>query len=125
MSAKFPDAYRTVVHVESSFPEKPFFSCSPSEMQVIDQADMGDMLRGGSVIPWMRFLVGEGNILESAPLKAASADANTVQVVCGDSTVNIDFFDETARRIGSDGIEMMYMGGLEEANSGRGWIPAL
>lgn len=111
-------------HRESPFPEKPFFSCSPSEMQVIDQAEMGEMLRGGSVVPWMRFLVGEGNILESEPVKATSADARTVQVVCSDATVKIDFFDETASRTGSDGVLMMYMGGLDEANAGRGWIPA-
>ncbi|MCH8102216.1 MAG: hypothetical protein IIB28_03555 [Chloroflexi bacterium] len=111
-------------YLESPFPEKPFFSCSPSELQVIDQAKMGEMLRGGSVVPWMRFLVGEGNILESEPVKATSADGRTVQVVCGDATVEIDFFDETARRTGSDGVLMMYMGGLDEANAGRGWIPA-
>ena len=119
MSAYLSDSYG-----ESPFPEKPFFSCSPSELQVIDQAKMGEMLRGGSVVPWMRFLVGEGNILESEPVKATRAGGRTVQVVCGDATVEIDFFDETARRTGSDGVLMMYMGGLDEANAGRGWIPA-
>ena len=47
-----------------------------------------------------------------------------MQVVCGDATVEIDFFDETARRTGSDGVAMMYMGGLNEGNDGRGWIAA-
>ncbi len=111
-------------YLDSPFPEKPCVSCSPSEMQVIDQADMGEMLRGGSVVPWMRFLVGEGNILESEPVNATSGDARTVQVVCSDATVKIDFFDETARRTGADGVTMMYLGGLNEANAGRGWIPA-
>ena len=119
MPAYLSDSYR-----ESPLPEKPFFSCSPSELQVIDQAKMGEMLRGGSVVPWMRFLVGKGNILESEPVKATCADGSTVQIVCRDGTVKIDFFDETARRTGSDGVPMMYMGGLDEANAGRGWIPA-
>ncbi len=117
-------AYLSNLERESPLPKKPFFSCSPSEMQIIDQADMGEMLRGGSVVPWMRFLVGEGNILESEPVKATSGDARTVEVVCSDATVMIDFFDETARRTGSDGVQMMYMGGLDDANAGRGWIPA-
>ena len=117
-------AYTSDSYSESPCPEKPFFSCSPSELQVIDQAKMGEMLRGGSVVPWMRFLVGEGNILESEPVKATGVGVRTVQVICGDATVEIDFFDETARRTGSDGVAMMYMGGLNEANAGRGWIAA-
>ena len=111
-------------YLELPFPEKPFFSCAPSEMQVIDQADMGEMLRGGSVVPWMRFLVGEGNILESEPVNATSSDARTVQIDCGAATVKIDFFDETAQRTGADGVKMIYMGGLSEANDAQGWIPA-
>ena len=51
-----------------------------------------------------------------------SGNVRRVQVDCGDDKVNIDFFDETAQRTDSNGEEMIYMGGLSEANDARGWI---
>jgi len=88
---------------------------------IVDQSDMGAMLKGGDLTPWATFVVGPQNILESAPLRASVTSNSLVSVECSDCTVEIDFDQETARRT-IDGRTFAYMADLTEANDGGGWI---
>jgi len=109
------------VSLETPFPARPFLSCTPEQMVIVDQSDMGAMLTGGEVVPWATFVVGPQNVLESAPLRAVVSSNSVVEVECSDCTVQIDFGQETARRV-IDGRTFAYMSDLTEANEGGGWI---
>ena len=109
------------ISLDTPFPARPFLSCSPEELVIVDQSDMGAMLTGGDLTPWATFVVGPQNILESAPLRAAVSSNSVVAVECSDCTVEINFEQETARRTVS-GRTFAYLSDLTEANDGRGWI---
>ena len=109
------------ISLDTPFPAHPFLSCSPDELVIIDQSDMGAMLTGGDLTPWAMFIVGPQKILDSAPLQADVSSNSVVLVECSDCTVEIDFEQETARRT-VDGRMFAYMLDLPEANDGGGWI---
>lgn len=108
---------------DDPFPARPFFSCSEDEFTVVDQADMAASLRGGRAGPWMTLRVGEGNVVDSPPERVVSHASGHVRLACRDAEVVIDFQDESARKTTAAGEEFVYMGGLDEANDGRGWLP--
>ena len=85
---------------------------------------MAALLRGGTVEPWMRFQVGENNVLESRPVRIVSQRNNVIELECADATLTIDFVESLARKAEPGGETYAYMGGLEDANSGLGWIRA-
>ncbi|NQW18479.1 MAG: hypothetical protein HQ478_13425 [Chloroflexi bacterium] len=109
------------VSFDTPFPTRPFLSCGPDELVIVDQSDMGAMLKGGDLTPWARFIVGPQNILESAPLQALVTSNSVVSVECTDCTIVIDFGQETARRT-AGGRNFAYMSDVSEANDGRGWM---
>ena len=109
------------ISLDTPFPARPFLSCSPEELVIVDQSDMGAMLTGGDLTPWATFVVGPQNILESAPLRAVVSSNSVVTVECSDCTVEIDFEQETARRT-VDGRTFAYMSDLTAANDDGGWI---
>jgi len=109
------------ISLDTPFPARPFLSCTPDELVIVDQSDMGAMLTGGDLTPWATVVVGPQNILESAPLRAVVSSNSVVSVECSDCTVVIDFEQETARRT-VGGETFVYMSDLTEANDGRGWI---
>ena len=109
------------ISLDTPFPARPFLSCSPDELVIVDQSDMGAMLTGGDLTPWATFVVGPQNILESAPLRAVVSSNGVVSVECSDCTVEIDFEQETARRT-VGGRTFAYLSDLSEANDGGGWI---
>ena len=108
---------------DEPFPTRPFFSCSEDEFAVADQAAMAASLRGARVEPWMIFRVGEGNIFDSPPVKVLEHSRGLVRVECSDAEVTIDFDDESARKATAQGDRFVYMGGLDQANDGLGWLP--
>ena len=110
--------------LNTPLPDRPYFSCEDSEFQVIDQADMAALLRGGTVVPWMKFQVGENNVLESRPVRIVSQLDNVIELECADATLTINFVESTARKAEPGGETYAYMGGLEDANAGLGWISA-
>ncbi len=109
---------------DAPFPQRPFFSCGTDEFLVIDRSDMGALLRGGEVTPWMRLEVGPGNVLEATPRSVVEHSGTSVVVDCEDGVLELDFYDETARKTTANGDRVVYLGGLDEANDGKGWIPA-
>ena len=109
------------ISLDTPFPARPFLFCSPDELVIIDQSDMGAMLMGGDLIPWATFIVAPQNILGSAPLHAVVSSNSAISVECSDCTVEIDFEQETARRT-VDGRMFAYMSDLAEANDAGGWI---
>ena len=88
----------------------------------MNAADVQRNLLGGTVIPVISFSVAAGNIFETRPLKAVKQEGLIVCVVCeNDVTVLLDFDAESARKQTKDG-EFMYLGGIDEGDSGRGWL---
>ena len=78
----FPDA---------PFPNKPFYSCDANGLEVIDQADMSELLRGGEVEKWMRLETGPGNVIDGAPVKIENQQGARVSVQCETGTIEIEF----------------------------------
>ena len=103
-------------------PARPFFNCSPDGLSIVDGAQGSNLLRADSVQTWMEFKKGENNVIETTPRKLASRDGDLVAVECEGCTVHIDFADGMARKVTPDG-EYVYMGGLDERNDGKGYIP--
>ena len=110
----FPDA---------PFPARPFYSCDADGLTVIDQAEMPQLLRGGDVDPWLRLEAGPGNVIDGVPLKVETQEGARITVRCENGTIEIDFEEETARKTDADGRLYVYMGPLDEANAGNGWMP--
>ena len=108
---------------DSPFPSRPFFSCEEEEVAVIDSSSMASMLQGGAPDAWIRFRVGSENVVESPPLRVLQHDGERVRLECRDAVVEIDFEDEAARKTSPNGAAFAYLGGLDQANEGRGWIP--
>ena len=107
---------------EGTLPAKPFFSCTPDEFIIVDADAAKSALRTGSMVPWMTFERGDGNVIDSVPHKMATREEDMVAVECKGGTVYIDFAEGRARKVTSQG-EFVYMGTLEERNDGRGYIP--
>lgn len=110
----FPDA---------PFPNKPFYSCDVNGLEVIDQADMSKLLRGGEVDTWMRLETGPGNVIDGAPVKIENQQGSRVSVQCETGIIEIDFEEETMSKTDESGRAYVYMGPLDEANAGNGWMP--
>ena len=83
---------------------------------------MASMLQGGTPEVWIRFMVGSDNVVESPPLKVLEHDGKKVRLECRDAIVEIDFEDEAARKTSGAGGAFAYMGSLDQANDGCGWI---
>ena len=102
-------------------PARPFFNCTAEGLTVLDAADANSLLRPESVVPWMVFMKGPGNMIDSTPRRAASRGGDRVEVECDDGTVHIDFEAGSARKVTADG-EFVYMGSIEDRNDGMGYI---
>ena len=83
---------------------------------------MASMLHGRTPEAWIRFMVGLDNVVESPPLRVLQHDGKKVRLECRDAIVEIDFEDEAARKMSGAGSAFAYMGGLDQANDGCGWI---
>lgn len=105
------------------FPARPFYSCDATGLAVIDQADMPQLLRGGDVDTWMRLEAGPGNVIEGTTLKIENQQGARVTVSCDNGTIEIDFAEETVKKTDEAGRNYVYMGPLDEANEGNGWMP--
>ena len=105
------------------FPQRPFMSCGRDEFAIMDQSRMGSLLTGEAAEPWIRLVVGPGNVVETPPVDVVDHSGLTVRLRCEDAVVVLDFADEAARKRLPDGSEFVYMGGLDEGNDGRGWLP--
>ena len=102
-------------------PARPFFNCTPEGLTILDAANASSLLRAESMVPWMEFAKGQGNMIDSTPRKLASRDGDSIAVECDGCTVHIDFEAGTARKVTADG-EFVYMGSIEERNDGMGYI---
>ena len=105
-----------------TFPASPFLSCEPDKFVIVDRAEMAALLMGKAE-PWLQLSVGDGNVLDSSPLKAHQASATVVEIQCETGLVRLDLGSESARKVTDDGTEYIYCGGLDEANDGLGWMP--
>jgi hypothetical protein len=108
---------------DAPFPARPFYSCDDHGLAVIDQADMSQLLRGGNVDAWMRLETGPRNVIDGTPLKVEDQAGARVTVRCGTGTIEIDFEEETVKKTDENGRVYVYMGPLDEANEGNGWMP--
>ena len=102
-------------------PARPFFNCTPDGLTILDAANASSLLQADSMVPWMVFTKGQGNIIDSTPRRLASRSAERIAVECEGGTVHIDFEDGTARKVTADG-EFVYMGSIDERNDGMGYI---
>lgn len=102
-------------------PARPFFSCSPKGLSIVDGAQATSLLSAESIEPWIFFENGESNIIDSTPRKVASREGQQIAVECEGGTVHIDFEEGRARKVTPDG-EYVYMGTLDERNEGMGYI---
>ena len=105
-------------------PARPFFSCDEDGFAVIDGAQMRTGSSIGSIEPVLKLAVGVANVFEQRPRRVTGRDGDLVHVACDDGvTVHLDFGNLAARVDRADG-EFVYMGGLDEGNDGRGFMPA-
>ena len=104
------------------FPSRPFFSCEASQFRIVDQARMADLMRGQAE-PWLTLEVGANNVFEARPMKVVGHSGLKVEIQTADAMIKLDLESESARKKLSDGSEFVYCGGLDEANSGLGWMP--
>lgn len=104
------------------FPSRPFFSCESSRFRIVDQTQMSDLMRGQAE-PWMTLEVGENNVMEDRPVKVLNHSGLDLEIETDGATIRLDLESESARKKLSDGSEFVYCGGLDEANSGLGWMP--
>ena len=54
-------------------PSRPFFNCTPEGLDILDSREMSGAARLDAIEPWMRFELGDRNIIDSKPRKAASS----------------------------------------------------
>jgi hypothetical protein len=103
-------------------PQHPFFNCESDGFSVIDEAEMQKSLRSGQVTPVLKLQIGPDNIFETRPRRVVSRIGLKVTVQCDDDiTVTLDFDAESARKKSPEG-EFVYLGGLDEGESGKGWM---
>ncbi len=105
----------------AGLPAKPFFNCSPKGLSIVDAGSVSNPLQLGSLEPWMEFNHGEGNVIDTVPLKVVGRERGQVAVECEGGTVHIDFKEGRVRKVTPDG-EFVYMGTVEERNEGRGYM---
>ena len=103
-------------------PVKPFFSCDETTFRIVDRIRLQQFMTGKEE-PWLTLNVGESNVMHSKPLKVTSHDDFTIEVECETGTVKLNLDSESARKVDPAGREWIYCGGLDEANSGLGWMP--
>lgn len=106
---------------DQDLPRRPFFSCTPEGITIVDTDEAKSALRGGSIKPWMSFKVGQANIIDTIPLRVVSRQGNEIRVECEGGTVRIDFSEGRAWK-STPGGEFVYKGGLEERNEGKGYL---
>ena len=104
-----------------TLPAKPFFTCSPEGLVIVDGGQMNDPSRLAFIEPWMNFKNGESNVIDGVPRRVASWYGQQITVECESSTVHIDFGEGRARKVTPDG-EFVYLGTLDERNDGMGYI---
>ena len=104
-----------------ALPAKPFFTCSPEGLVIVEGGQMTDLSRLASIEPWMIFKNGENNVVDGTPSRVASWQGQQITVECENSTVHIDFAEGRARKVTSEG-EFVYLGTLDERNDGMGYI---
>ena len=108
--------------IGDSLPARPFFSCEEDAFVIVDSASMSAGFKSGTFDPWFRFEVGSRNVFESRPVKVLSHSSDKALVECTVGTVELDFESGSARKRSPDGKEWVYLAGLDEANSGGGWM---
>ena len=104
------------------FPARPFFSCETSSFKIIDRARLSQIMKGEED-PWMTLSVGERNVIDSRPLRVRSHEELEIEIECESGVLKLDMQSESARKTDPTGREWIYCGGLDEANSGLGWMP--
>jgi len=83
---------------------------------------MAVLLTGREVEPWLKLAVGEDNMVATEPLRVVEEEDQRVRIQCADGVLEIDFYDEKARKTNEAGESFVYLGGLDEANDGKGWL---
>ena len=73
-----------------ALPAKPFFTCSPEGLVIVEGGQMTDLSRLASIEPWMIFKNGENNVVDGTPSRVASWQGQQITVECENSTVHID-----------------------------------
>ena len=107
---------------ETSLPVHPFFSCDTHEFAIVDGEEVKHTVLSGPIEPWITFQSGPGNIFEGSPRQVVGRDGDKLSVECDDGTVHLDFDAGNARKSTPLG-EFVYLGGIDERNDGKGYIP--
>ena len=108
---------------QGKLPKRPFFTCESDAFLILDQDALGAGLMKGDMEPWYRFEVGPDNLFETRPLQVTDHSKAKVIIECEGSVVELDLETGAAERQTPDGARWVYYGGMEEANSGDGWMP--
>lgn len=103
-------------------PSKPFFSCEPNSFRIVDQARFSQVVTGKEE-PWLTLSVAESNVMHSKPVRVTSHQGDKIEIECESGSLRLDMESESARKVDPAGREWVYCGGLDEANSGLGWMP--
>lgn len=104
-----------------ALPARPFFTCSPEGLVIVDGGQANNLSRLESIDPWMDFKNGDSNVIDAIPRRVTTWEGQQITVECEDSTVHIDFAEGRARKFTQDG-EYVYLGTLDERNDGMGYI---
>ena len=109
--------------MSDGLPAQAFFDCKEDGFHVIDARDAKASILRGTPQPWISFLKGPKNVIETTPRRVISRQGDVVAVQCDDSVVYIDFNDGNAKKQYS-GKTWLYMGGIDRRNDGLGYIPS-
>ena len=107
---------------DDDFPSRPYFSCEPGSFRIVDRARLSQVISGKEE-PWLTLAVGEQNVMHSRPVRVLSHREFDIEIECEKGKLKLDMESESARKVDTAGKEWVYCGGLDEANSGLGWMP--
>ncbi|MBI4201437.1 MAG: hypothetical protein HY531_03990 [Chloroflexi bacterium] len=107
---------------ETGLPVRAVFDFGPDQFVILDGEQLRHSLRAGHPEPWMTFHCGAGNIFQGRPRRVTSRAGNLLSVECEDGIVHLDFDEGTATKDTPHG-KLVYLGGIEEGNEGKGYIP--